>query len=87
MGNKKPVRTRGKISISRYFQKLEKGDSVAVVKEPAMQPTFPKRLQGKTGLVESRRGKSYLIKIRDVNKEKTFLIAPVHLKKIKQINN
>ena len=82
---KKKIRTKGKIQLSRYFQKLEKGDSVAVVKEPAIPSSFPKRLQGRTGLVEEKRGKAYIIKLKDQKKEKKFIIDPIHLKKIKQI--
>lgn len=84
MVKRKPVRTRGKLSFSRYFQKLKKGDFVAVVKEPAIQFSFPERLQGRTGLIEGKRGKAYIVKIKDQTKEKTFLIEPIHLKKIKQ---
>lgn len=82
---RKPVRTRGKLQLSRYFQELEKGDSVAIVREPAVQSSFPTRLQGRTGLIEDKRGKAYIVKIKDQNKEKKFLIEPIHLKKIKQI--
>ena len=83
MGRKKKVRTRGKVSLSRYFQKLKVGDSVAVVKEKAVRSSFPKRLQGRTGVVESERGRAFLVKIKDIGKEKRFLIEPIHLKKIK----
>lgn len=80
---RKAIRTRGKLQLSKYFQELNKGDFVAVVKERSMQPSFPIRLQGKTGIVEGKRGKSYLIAIKDQNKGKKFLIEPIHLKKIK----
>ncbi len=83
MSKKKPVRTRGKLQLSKYFQELKKGESVAVVKEPAVASSFPTRLQGRTGVVEDKRGKSYIIKIKDQSKEKKFLIEPIHLKKIK----
>ena len=55
---KKKVRTKGKLQLSKYFQELEKGDSVAIVKELAVQSNFPTRLQGRIGLVEGRRGKA-----------------------------
>ena len=84
---RKKIRTKGKLKFSRYFQDLEKGDSVAVVREPAVQSSFPVRLQGRTGLVETKRGKVYIIKIKDQNKEKNFLIEPIHLKKINVKNN
>ena len=84
MSKRKLIRTRGKVQLSRYFQELKKGESVAVVREPAVQSSFPERLQGRTGVVEGRRGKSYIVKIKDLSKEKNFLIEPIHLKKIKQ---
>jgi len=83
MAGKKKVRTRGKIQLSRYFQEMEKGDFVAIVREPSVQSSFPTRIQGRTGKVEGRRGKAYMIKLKDQDKEKKFLIEPIHLKKIK----
>jgi len=79
---KKPVRAKGKLQLSRYFQKLDIGDYVTVIKEHSVASSFPKRLQGRTGRIENKRGEVYLIKINDQNKEKKFLIQPIHLKKI-----
>jgi large subunit ribosomal protein L21e len=87
MSGKKKIRTRGKIQFSRYFQELKEGDSVAVVKEPSVRASFPERLQGRTGVVEGKRGRAYIIKIKDQNKEKKILINPIHLKKIKLLES
>lgn len=84
MVKKKSVRTRGKLQLSRYFQKFKEGDFVAVKIEKALQPRFPKRLQGRTGKIAGQQGKTYIVKIMDQNKEKKFLVAPIHLKKIKK---
>lgn len=83
--NKKPIRTRGKLELSRYFQKLNVGDFVAISREPAIPANFKKRLQGDTGIVEGKRGRFYIIKIKDHNEYKTLLVEPIHLKKIKQV--
>ena len=83
MLKKKKLRTRGKISFSRYFQSFEEGDRVSIVMEHSQNPKFPKRIQGTTGVVEGQRGQAYIIKIKEGNKEKTHIIKPVHLKKIK----
>ncbi len=83
MVRRKPVRTRGKLQLSKYFQEFEKGNSVAVVAEPAVQSSFPKTLQGRTGVIENKRGRAYVVKIKDQNKEKKFLIEAIHLKLIK----
>lgn len=83
MSKKKKTRTRGKLQLSRYFQELKEGDAVAVINEPSVKSNVPKRMQGRTGFVAERRGKAYVVKIKDQNKEKDFLINPIHLKKIK----
>ena len=85
MVNKKPVRTRGKLQLSRYFQELNEGNFVAISREQSVPINFEKRFQGITGVVEGKRGKAYIVKIKDGNKEKKILIEPIHLKKIKQI--
>ena len=85
MVNKKPVRTRGKLQLSRYFQELNEGDFVAISREQSVPINFEKRFQGITGVVEGKRGKAYIVKIKDGNKEKNILLEPIHLKKIKQI--
>ena len=56
---------------------------MAVVIERAVQSSFPKTLQGRTGTIESKRGKAYMVKIKDQDKEKRFLIEAIHLKTIK----
>ena len=83
MVNKKNIRTRGKLPLSKFFQNLNQGDSVAVVKERSLNFNFPERLQGRTGVVKEKRGKAYIVAIKDQKKEKDFLIEPIHLKKIK----
>ncbi|MCK5624596.1 50S ribosomal protein L21e [Candidatus Pacearchaeota archaeon] len=84
MVKRKSIRTRGKLQLSKYFQEFKVGDAVAVVNEKSIKSSFPTRLQGRTGVIEAKRGKSYVIKIKDQTKEKQFIIEPIHLKKIKQ---
>jgi len=83
MLKRKQKREKGEIKFSEYFKKLKKGDRVSVKRELSVKGSFPKRLQGKSGTVEEKRGKAYLIKIKDLNKEKKFIIQAVHLKKLK----
>ena len=83
MGKRKLVRARGKLKLSRYFQEFKEGERVAVIREPAVTSSFPQRIHGRTGIVEKKQGKAYLVKIKEQDKEKKFLIEPIHLKKIK----
>lgn len=87
MVRRKPIRTRGKFSFARYFQRLSEGDTVAIVKERSLTRNFPDRLQGRTGKVIGKRGRAYIVKIKDQSKEKEYIVEPIHLKKIKQIKN
>ena len=79
----KKTREKGKVQLSRYFQELKVGDRVSIVREPSQRAGFPERMQGKTGIVEGKRGKAYIIALRDYIKDKKFIIKPIHLKKIK----
>ena len=83
MVKRKSIRTRGKLKLSKWFQELEEGDFVSITREPSVKSSFPERFQGRTGIVEGKRGKIYVVKIKDQDKEKTLLIEPIHLKKIK----
>lgn len=83
MIKRKNIRERGKVRLSKYFQKFKEGERVAVKRELALQPKFPKKLQGRSGVVSGKRGSSYVVKMNDLNKEKTYIIHPVHLRKLK----
>ena len=80
---KKPLRERGKLKFSRYFQEFKEGDKVAFVRELSVTTNVPERYQGRTGTIKSKRGKAYMVMIKDQNKEKSFLIEPIHLRKLK----
>ena len=85
MVNRKNIRTRGKLQLSKYFQNLKEGDLVSVVADRSQRIDFPKRLQGRTGVVVGKRGRANIVKIKDQTKEKEFIIKSIHLKKIKPI--
>lgn len=85
MVNRKNVRTRGKIQLSKYFKNLREGDFVSVSIERSLTKGFPERLQGRTGKVKGKKGRAYIVSIREKNKEKEFIIPAIHLKKIKPI--
>ncbi len=79
---KKDNREKGKISLTNYFQKFEKGDKISLLAEPAIQKGmyFP-RFHGKVGIIQSKKGDCYQIAIKDGNKGKMLIVHPVHLKR------
>ena len=82
---KKPTREKGKRNLSKMFQKLEIGDRVCLGRDVASKglPGFPRRMQGRTGIVEGKRGRAYVVQVNDLNAKKKFIIKPIHLKKLK----
>jgi large subunit ribosomal protein L21e len=87
MVKRKNMKERGKIKFSEYFKELNEGESVAVKREKSISASFPKRIQGKTGTVVTKRGKDYIVKLKEFTKEKLFIINPIHLKRIKTTKN
>lgn len=82
MPQHKTSRTKGKFSFTKFFQKFKEGDSVAVVRELCFPFSYKKGIQGRTGKVLAKQGSAYKIEIKDLNKPKTYIIKPIHLKKI-----
>ena len=79
---RKEKRTRGKISITKYFQSFNIGENVCLTVEPAVQKgMYHPRFIGKSGIIKSKRGKCYEVAINDIGKEKMLIIHPVHLRK------
>jgi large subunit ribosomal protein L21e len=82
MGKGKNIRDKGKIKLSEYFKEIEEGSNVAIVTEKAVVNSFPSRIHGRSGIVIGNRGKYKVVKLKEGNKTKTFIVHPVNLKKL-----
>jgi len=79
---RKHVRTKGKVSIGKYFQPFKEGENVLLIAEPAVQKgMFNLRFWGRTGVVHAKRGHCYEVEINDQGKRKMFIVHPIHLRK------
>ncbi len=77
---KKTRRTKGKIGLSRLLRIYKPGDKVCVKIDSGIHKGMPhKRFQGKVGVVEGKRGRSYLVALRLGNKEKSLIVRPEHI--------
>jgi large subunit ribosomal protein L21e len=83
MLKRKNIRTKGKVQFSNYFQEFKEGDKVAIVRDQTFHPSFPLRIQGLTGIVEGKRGRAYIIQVKDGGMIKRHIITPANLKKLK----
>lgn len=80
----KGLRSRGKISITRYLELFKAGERVQLNAEPAVQKgMYFSRFHGMPGIVRGKRGSCYEVEIKNRGKEKTLIVHPVHLKRLK----
>ena len=84
MANSKKIRTKGKFSFTNFFQKFKEGDVVALIKDLDFKAGFPGRMHGRTGTAIKSRGRAYVVKVKDFNKAKEYIVMPIHLKRIAQ---
>jgi len=83
MARQKSPREKGKVKMHRMFYKYQEGDNVTIVRDISFAANFPKRINGKIGKIVGKRGKFYIIELKDFNEIKHFIISPAHLKAVK----
>ena len=81
----KRLKEKGKLSLTKYFQEFKPGESVAVIRELSVPFSYSNRIHGKTGKVIEKRGSSYYIEVKDINKPKKYLLRAIHLKRIQDV--
>ncbi|MFA5406850.1 MAG: 50S ribosomal protein L21e [Candidatus Nanoarchaeia archaeon] len=78
---KKSVRDKGKVTIRRLVQEFKKGERVIIKPEPSIQKGLPyKRFFGKQGFILDKKGKAYIVQVKDGNSIKQAISLPVHLR-------
>ncbi len=74
-------KSSGKLKITDILQEFTIGEKVAIVANPSYHKGMPfRRFHGKVGEIIGKRGRAYLVKFKDGEKEKVQIIAPAHLK-------
>ena len=74
---------KGEFSLRSYLQEFDAGDRVALRLEPSIHKgMFFPRFHGKIGSIICKNGSCYEVAIKDINKNKTVIVHPVHLKKV-----
>ena len=76
-------RNREKTSVNKRLQEFKIGSKVVVKIDASEIKGRPfKRFYGRTGIVSDKRGRSYIVKVNDGDKEKEIIASSVHLKAI-----
>ncbi len=76
---------RSKLTLTRLMKKLKIDEKVVIKINSSVQKGMPHpRFQGKSGVVANKKGRSYVVKIKDGGKEKTLNVHPTHLKRVEE---
>lgn len=80
---RKTPRTRGKISLTKFFMPYKVGDRAVLSAEPAVQKNlYHQRFHGNSGTIVGKRGDCYELQIKDGGKQKIIIVHPVHMRKL-----
>jgi len=77
---KKPIREKGKLSITKLLTKYEIGSKVIIKMDSSVQKSLPhKRFHGKIGIVLEKRGRGYVVNVPKGNSISTIIVRSEHL--------
>ncbi len=69
-------------TITNTLRTFEIGDKVIVMQNAAIQKGMPHpRYHGKAGKITEKRGVSYMVAVKDGNKDKSLISRPEHIRK------
>jgi len=72
---------KNKFKPEKFLKEYKAGDKVIINHDSAVQKGLPyPRFKGKLGVVESKRGNAYVVKVKIGKAEKTVITGPEHLK-------
>jgi large subunit ribosomal protein L21e len=83
-GTRKKLRQKlTRPAITKFLQEFEIGQRVIIALEPSSHKGMPfPRFKGAMGKIIEKRGKSYVVELKDGNKVKKVISRPEHLKSI-----
>ena len=79
----KKAKDKGKFSLKEYFKMFNTGDKVVLKAEPSIHKgMYHPRFLGKMGVIKGKKGSCYEVAIKDIGKEKTLIVHPIHLRRL-----
>ncbi len=74
------LRNPKKFTVNDYLRTFEIGQKVAIVLNSSSRSMPFRRFHGLTGKIVDKRGRAYIVNIKDGSKEKQIISKPEHLK-------
>lgn len=81
---KKKPREKGKIGLSKLLYHYQPGSFVVIKTEPSIHKGMPhRRYHGKVGTIIEKRGRSYVVSVKQGKAIKEIFVRPEHLEPYK----
>jgi large subunit ribosomal protein L21e len=69
------------MKVTPFVEEFEMGEKVIIDQNPCSQSNMPHfRFKGKVGVVSDKRGRAFVVSVKDGNKPKTVITGPEHLR-------
>jgi len=73
-------RERGKSGLSKILYDYKRGDKVVIKTDPSVHKGMPhRRYYGEIGVITDKRGRSYVISLKQGNAVKEITVRPEHI--------
>jgi large subunit ribosomal protein L21e len=77
---RKHPRERGKIGLSRILRAYQIGDKVTILLDASVHKGMPhRRYHGRSGTIQEKRGKSYVVNVEMGKQTKQIIAKPEHI--------
>ena len=74
-------RERGKTGLSKILHEYKPGEKVVIKINPSVHKGMPhRRYHGRVGVITDKRGRAYVIQVKQGNATKEIITRPEHLK-------
>lgn len=74
-------RERGKTGLSKILHEYKPGEKVVIKIDPSVHKGMPhRRYHGRVGVITDKRGRAYVIQVKQGNATKEIITRPEHLK-------
>jgi large subunit ribosomal protein L21e len=81
---RRKVREKGKTGLSKILREYKAGDRVVVKLNPSVHKGMPhRRFHGRVGIIESARGRAYVVNVTQGKAVKEIIVRPEHLEPFK----
>jgi len=81
---RKKLKQKDILKPNMFLQEFNIGDDVYIDIQPAAEKIPHPKFKGRTGKIIGKRGRAYVVRVKDLKRTKQIIINPEHLKPAKR---